>query len=450
MNRLLLRSLAHVLLVAALLAPGACSRTEKKEEEEEHFTAPVKVVQATRQEMGEYTELLGATQTLPGHAARVTSSVQGNVLWVLSDGKKSSVVEGQHVKKGDVIVQLDDRIVKANRAKTAALLEELREQKAQAEVAVDLVKLDRDRLQSLVPGGNGGNIPLVSKLEMDKVRLSLRDAESKLKAITAREESIKSDLQALDVQLEFYQLRAPIDGHLGTVQAAPGEPLGVGTAVTEVIDLSEIDVVCPVTPEAAARLKIGQPAWIKTEHDEGEPESGIAGKVVYIAVQAQADTGNFLVKLRFKNPEQKLLANMVTRVRVLTQEKKMRWVVPEAAVMEDEADPIVVVAENFKKEKNEEGEEEEKGEAHRYKAVLGARDPDHHLVEIVSLEDTRENKEDSDKKDNDKKKTESPEGKLFIVEGAHGLEDKDAVKKEEEKEEKKDEKDAKKEEKEEK
>ena len=133
MMRLLLRSPAGVLLpglFAFLLASvSGCKRSAPAGEGEEKQVAPVKAVAARRVPLAEYTELLGGTQPLPQHAARVTAPVEGHVLWVLSDGSGPAVVEGQHVDKGQVIVQLDDRGVRATRDKTRAMLEELQQQK---------------------------------------------------------------------------------------------------------------------------------------------------------------------------------------------------------------------------------------------------------------------------------------------------------------------------------
>ncbi len=147
------------------------------------------------------------------------------------------------------------------------------------------------------------------------------------------------------------------------------------------------------------------------------------GKVVYIAVQAQADTGNFLVKVRFPNPDLRLRANTVARVGVLTQPEEQRATLPEAALMEDEDEPAVVVVEHVHEEKHEE-KEETVGEAKKLRPILGVRDREKHLVEILGLEDP------------EKKEKVSLDGLLFVVEGGHGLHDGDEVRIEKEETEK--------------
>jgi RND family efflux transporter MFP subunit len=408
---------AGLLFLAGLLGLGplGCHKAEKPAEEEEH-KAPVKAVAAERVSLGEYTELLGATQTLPQHSARVTAPVEGHVLWVLSDGNGTAVAEGQEVEKGQVIVQLDDRIIKANRAKTQGMIEDLQAQKRSADSAVQLAQLDRDRLEKLLPGSAKGPIPSVSKVELEKASLLYRDAVSKREAVSAKEKSLRADLDVLDVQIEYHKLRAPIAGRLGTVQAVPGQTLPIGASVADVVDLRQIDVVCLVPPESAAKLALDQSAWLTTDQSAAVPrESGRVGKVVYIAVQAQADTGNFLAKVRFPNPDLRLRANMVVRVQVQTQPEAQRLTIPEAALLEDQNEPFVVVIEDVKTEKNKEGEEEKVGKALKLRAILGVRDRERHVVEILGLEDP------------EKKEKVPLDDLLFIFEGGHGLHNDDEV-----------------------
>lgn len=400
------------------LGPAGCHKAAPPPEAE--AKAPVKAVAAQRLSLGEFTELLGATQTLPQHSARVTAPVEGHVLWALGDGSGPSVVEGQEVKKGQVIVQLDDRIVRANRAKIQGGLDDLEAQKRQADIAVQLAQLERDRLEKLLPGGTR-SIPLISKVELEKASLVYKDAVAKRNAVAAKETSLRADLDALEVQLEFHKLRAPIAGTLGTVQAVPGQTLPLGTSVAEVVDLRQIDVVCVVPPDSAAKLVLDQPAWLTTTQEVTVPrESGSQGKVVFIAVQAQPDTGNFLAKVRFPNPDLRVRANMVVRVQVQTQPEKERLTIPEAALMEDLNEPFVVAVQDIETEKKEGKDEEEKhGKARKLQAILGVRDRERHVVEILGLEDP------------EKKEKVAPDNLLFVTEGGHGLENGDIVRLEE-------------------
>src|SRR5438445_5269731 len=98
------------LLLSACLHLG-CNHAAKPAEEKVP-PAPAKWEGLRQLFLEEWTELVGTTQPLPDHAARVTSPVAGRVLEVLpkSGAKEKSgtkeIVEGQEVEEGDVLVRL--------------------------------------------------------------------------------------------------------------------------------------------------------------------------------------------------------------------------------------------------------------------------------------------------------------------------------------------------------
>jgi hypothetical protein len=166
---------------------------------------------------------------------------------------------------------------------------------------------------------------------------------------------------------------------------------------------------------------LGQPA-VTGGHEKrpGGPEVEAEGQVVFLADQAEPETGNFAVKLRFANKEARLRANRVLRVRVLCQPGKECLSLPEAAIQEDEVTPTVVVVVDVKTVKNAEGKEETRGEARRLPVVLGLRDRRTHQVEIVRTDDPE--------KDPAKKWQGAIKDALFIVEDGQGVQTGDVVK----------------------
>ena len=187
--------------------------------------------------------------------------------------------------------------------------------------------------------------------------------------------------------------------------------------MAEVLDLAEVDVISYVPQHTVTQLALGMPARIKsTEESATKDSNGPLGKIVYIAQQAQAETGNYAVKIRFPNPDLKLKANAVVTVEVQIEEDKQRMTIPDSALMEDQDPPGVVVLQDLKVEKTKEGKEEKRGKARLLRATIGARDRSWHVVELLSLENA-ETKEMVPLKE-----------ALIIVEGGHGLHDGDLVK----------------------
>jgi RND family efflux transporter MFP subunit len=427
-------------LLAVLLAlPLGCKKEEEVPAEEEEHAAPVKWEPAEKADLEEWTDLLGITQPLPNHVARISAPVEGHVISLLTSEDGKPIVEGQRVEKGQVIVRLDDRVLRAKRASMEVADPELQEQIKQAENAVEGAHIEVERLVRLQKS-SGSRVALVTQLELDKARLALKDAESKEKAVRAKEYIANADLKGIDEQISLYTLRAPLAGQLGMVHAVVGQTLPPGTTVAEIINLDEIDVLCFVPANTVSRLHLDQEVRIEDHGDEITDAVKLeVGHIVFIADQAQAETGTVAVKARFSNKHRKLRSNTLVRAHVLTEKKTDCYSIPEAALLEDQEEPAVLVVETEKKKdkegnvvKDKDGKEEEEHHVHRFQAKLGLRDREKHRVEILDLFEVKEEK---------KKRVPLEHDTLFVVEGGHGLEEDDLVKlkEEEHEDEKKDE-----------
>jgi multidrug efflux system membrane fusion protein len=352
--------------------------------------APVTAEKAEEESLTQTTPLFGTIQPVVTNAAKITANVSAPVLSILKGADGRTLVEGQRVKEGDVVVRLDDRILK--------------EQRTQADVAVKTAKRkveQQERIKKETPKA-------FSQFDLDNAIFAQEDAVSKLKGI--------------DEQLKLYTLKAPIAGRLGRILVQQGQAVSPGTVIADVINLEDqVDALCFAPPHLARRLQLHQHAFLGTHENEG-PE----GEVVFIAQQAEADTGQFAVKVRFPNHAQffwqrESRANTTVHVQVLTQFRLKTWVIPLTALLEDQDPPTVVVVRDLKTEKNEEGKEEKVGKAQLLSAEVGLRDQEH--VEILSLKTRGEKKEPV-----------AIQEVWFVTKGAQGLHDDDPVKIEEEEE----------------
>ena len=414
------------LLLATLLASGCGGAAEPPEKTP---PAPVKWETARLVLLEEWTDLLGTTQPLPDHAARITTPVEGRVASVLRDANGKTLQEGQHVEAGTVVVKLDDRIVRANRDRAVATQKALQEELAQAKSAREVAAIDVDRLTKLQSAGQsqgGGGFPLVSPVDVQKTRLSLQDAESKLRATEARLKAGAEDVAALELQLKLHQLAAPHKGRLGRIQVVPGQTLSVGGVAADLVDLEEeVDVLCYAAPSVAKKLRVGQAARLGGFDGPPPPGGEVEGKVVFVADQAEPETTGFAVKVRFPNQTAHLGANVSLAIRVLTQPGKECLAIPESALMEDQDPPGVIIADEdvkTEKVKGDDGKEKEQqvSKARQLQAIIGIRDRVLHQVEIIRLED--------------KEKTWKGglEKALFVVEKQQGLQTGDPIKLQEE------------------
>ncbi|HLW67784.1 MAG TPA: HlyD family efflux transporter periplasmic adaptor subunit [Gemmataceae bacterium] len=415
-----MRSSALLVGFALCLSLG-CSSAPPAEEK-----APPAVVKwegPQKVALEEWTELAGTTVPLPDRTARVAAPVEGRVISLLTDQAGKSVTEGQRIEKGTVLVQLDTTIAKANMQGAEANQAVSKAEEQQAQNALEQAKFDVKRLDELKAQDEKrppDSTPLAQPIDIFKANLALKDAEAKLAAAKAKLTAGEKQIEALRVQMNLLSLHAPINGRVGRIQAVIGQTLHVGDSVADVIDLDdEIDVLCFVPAKVVAKLALKQPALTGGfDADPGIPQA--EGEIAFISNQADPDTGNFAVKVRFSNKEAKLAGNRVLRVRVLTTPGRECLSIREAAVSEDEQTPTVVIVTNIKTEKNAEGKEETTGTAKRLMAVVGIRDRTLHQIEIVRLEDPE--------KDPGKKWTGDVKDAHFVVAGGNGLQTGDTVK----------------------
>jgi RND family efflux transporter MFP subunit len=349
------RSRSAIFFVGFLVAGQAlgCGKPEKAADAPP--AAPVTWEPPAELMLEEWSELLGFTQPLPDQIARVSAPVEARVASVLKDSDGKPVVEGEPVRQGTVIVRLDDAMIVANLAKLEAGLKELPEVELRAENQVQQASNDLNRLtkarqeedQRAKSTGQPATHTLVPDVVLEKALFALRDAESNLRGAKLHRETAISERDALREQLKLFTLTAPISGQLGRIQVVQGQTVPAGTAVVDIVNLQpQIDVVCFVPPATAARLRRGQAARLGgvDQTPATATVAGPLGRVEFIAEQAEVETGNFAVKVRFPNEATRLRANMVLRLRVRTRDGEPCLAVHESALLEDQDPPAVIIS----------------------------------------------------------------------------------------------------------
>jgi multidrug efflux pump subunit AcrA (membrane-fusion protein) len=379
-------------LIGGFLLAGmsvGCGRATKPEEKPP--PAPVKWIEARQLFIEEWTDMVGTTQPPLDRAAHVSAAVEGHVVSVLQDADGKPLVEGQRVKKGEILVQLDDSVARANRDKVAADLEELKQQVKQAELTVKHDEIEVRRLEAAMQVTVGGGIQ-VPVTDLEKAKVVLEEARSKVKSAELKLLAGQKQLIALDEQLKLYTLRTPIAGRLGRMLVARGQTLAVGAPVVEILDIDEqIDFLCFVPPVVVRKLKLGQAVRLGGVDDpESKKSTGPEGRIYFINDQAEVDTGNFAVKVRFPNAQLGLRGNLTLKVRALTTPGRAALTLPESAVMEDQDPPAVIVVNDYKVKEEEGKPPVETGTARKLEAKIGIRDRVNKVVEILSVNDPEE------------------------------------------------------------
>jgi len=364
------------LLVGLLLGvvPGCGHRADSAATEEEEGGTVVHTAAAAERVVAESASGLGRCEALPGKSAVLTAAIEGRVAQLLAH-------PGELVKAGQPIVQLDPAAARANLDEKKAsrdsleaslrLLESLprpEEQRAaklaiqQAEVSLEKARVGLDRLRPLRARGE------VSEAVFYDAESTLRQAELAEKTAKAQYEVLmllprpqalaegrarvaaaEAALRAAQTQLELDTLASPIDGVLDSLTCSLGQTLASGTAVGQVIDARQVDVIVWLAVPDARRVRAGQaaearPAGPRAASRRAEPlPVAIAGQVVFLGAVADPASGSVPVRIRIDNAGGKLTLGQTVSASVTTSSRRALAVPLEAVQDSDSGAALYVV-----------------------------------------------------------------------------------------------------------
>jgi multidrug efflux system membrane fusion protein len=280
---------------------------------------PVRLATAT---LGEFPIELKALGTVTAYnTVNVLPRVDGQLVRVLFE-------EGQQVKAGQVLVQIDPRPYRAALDKAEGDLAERRAELKNAE-------LDLKRYQGLYAEDS------IARQTLDSQQATVAQLRGSLK-------SLQAAVAEARLNLEFTEVKAPISGRLGLRQVDVGNLVTSGNA-TPLVTITQI---APITvsftlPEAElpallARHRAGEPLKVEA-WDRGERQRLAEGVLASLDNQIDTATGTLKLKARFENADERLFPNQFVNVRLLLETRRDALLLPAAAVQFGSAGTFVYV-----------------------------------------------------------------------------------------------------------
>lgn len=225
--------------------------------------------------------------------------------------------EGQAVRAGDLLLELDRRPFEASLAE------------ARANLARDEARAANARAEAARAG------ELVQKEFV--TRQQAEGAEATAAAADATAAASRAAVQRAELNLAYATLRAPCGGRTGRLLVHPGNLVVAGAQ-----DLVTIEQVRPVLasfslPERhlAALRAAGPAASARVRAASGGPER--AGPVVFVDNAVDAATGTILVRARLENQDEALWPGQVVEVSLRLGDRPEALVVPASAVAQGQA-----------------------------------------------------------------------------------------------------------------
>jgi len=256
-------------------------------------------------------QLATATLTSPSQANAVLTAsgyvVARRKAAVASKGTGTlvylAVEEGDRVKKGQVIARLDDSDVMAT-------LRRSRENLRVAEADLEDAKKNYQRMQAVI------GKRAVSQADYDA-------AEARYKRVVSTIEAAKYAVREAEVAVENTRIIAPFDGTVLKKNADVGEivaPLAGAAsskaAVVTIADMSSLEVDADVSEANIPRVAAEQNCEITLDAYPQQRYPGYVSNIVPTADRAKATV---MVKIKFKQYDQRVLPEMGAKVTFLTQ-----------------------------------------------------------------------------------------------------------------------------------
>ncbi len=251
--------------------------------------APVAVEIARAQATTLYDDAQAVGSLRPRQGVMLRPEVSGRVA-------KIAFADGQKVRQGQLLVQLDDTLQQA----------QLKQAQAQASIA----RTNLQRNRELVTQG------FVSQSAVDQSAAALEVAEAQVALAQA--------------QLVRMRIVAPFDGLAGIRLVSLGDYVKDGADLVGIEDVASVYVDFRLPERVLVRLKAGQEVEVTLD---GIPGRQFQGRVDAIDSQVDANGRSVLVRARLPNADGVLRAGMFARTRIVFAVRPNAVVVPEEALV---------------------------------------------------------------------------------------------------------------------
>jgi HlyD family secretion protein len=252
-----------------------------------------------------------------------------------------AVKEGDVVKKGQFLMEIDPRSAKANTEATRAGLQAMLSDFESAKANLVQAKADFDRAKSNYKAG------IISASDFEKAKTALDTAQASAEAYQRRADQAKATNAQSHVGLTYTTILSPIDGvvtarriELGET-AVPGIQNQAGTVLLTVSDMSKIEAEMEVDEASIPTVKTGQKAQVRID---AYPNQVFDGEVTEVGgspiLKANVNEAiKFKVKVWIKNPPLTIKPGLSAQADIFTGSRTQVVAVPIQSLITREIKP---------------------------------------------------------------------------------------------------------------
>src|SRR5246127_537302 len=314
------RALALFALGAVCAFVSACSSSADGKQQKAQAAGPrsvsVAVAPVQRQDVPVYLSGLGTVTAF--NTANIKSRVDGQIM-------KVNFREGQNVKQGELLIEIDSRPFQVQ-------LEQMQAQLFRDQAQLRDAKLNLERYTSLIPSGS------IAQQQVDTQKALADKLEG-----TVRTDQAQIDNARL--QITYCHITAPFNGRIGLRQVDPGNIVHASDTNPMLIltQLQPIAVIFTlpedVLPKVSQQMHRGT---LEVDAFSRDDQTKLAaGKLLTIDNQIDPTTGTAKLKAVFDNRDSQLWPNQFVNSDLLLETRKNSIVVPTAAILRGPQGPFV-------------------------------------------------------------------------------------------------------------
>jgi HlyD family secretion protein len=260
------------------------------------------------------------------------------------------VREGQRVRKGQVLVRLDDRELRLSLEEATsrylqglgrlAVEEDKNHESKGAERTLEEQRAELEKRE------RAGEISREERLdrELELGMAAVRDGAYRRELLEVRSgvAAARADAARLRIELERTEVRAPFAGVISGLELSPGENVQVGQAVCRLVDDVNVEAAVGVLESDLAVVAVGKPALLEV------PALGqsIPLQVDVIDPEVAADSRTCRVLLRLRSDEQRVKPGMFVRASIAGEVFADRLLVPRQAIVSRDGRPVLFKVED--------------------------------------------------------------------------------------------------------
>jgi len=307
----------YLLLLLVLVIPTGCHTKEGKEKKKRvEKPVPVKVAPIRLKSLWVTVSSVGTAK--PNLVVLIKSKIPGKITRIHVD-------EGSHVRKGDLLAELDPvnytLAVKNAKASLKAAKLTLKE----ACVTLKETQKDWQRYKRLYKK------KVISKQKWDHMDAAIRKARIMRDLASARVSGAKVVLDIALTNLKDTKILSPFNGIITKRLVDPGDRVYTmpPTVLMVVMDISRVKITSDVPERMMPLLHLSAPAYLKFD---AFPRKIFKGNITRIYPDVDPITRNFTVEMGLENPKLQIKAGMFAHVQIRIK-KIQALVIPRSALL---------------------------------------------------------------------------------------------------------------------